>query len=108
MLRQLGASVFGDEDPVGIFYRGRPYTIRRDGEGFVLELELPFTSRDEVHLNRFGDELVDRRSASWRRNLILPRVLLDAPTTGGAFHDHTLRIEFGPPPRSAAEAAKGA
>jgi arsenite-transporting ATPase len=73
----------------------------------VLELELPFTSRDEVHLSRFGDELVIQ-VAAWRRNLILPRVLLDAPTTGGAFHDHILRIEFGPPPRVAAGAAKGA
>jgi len=107
MLRELGAAVFGDEDPVGIFYRGRPYTVRREGEGFVLELELPFTSRDEVRLTRFGDELVIQ-VAAWRRNLILPRVLLDAPTTGGAFHDQILRIEFGPPPRTAARVGKGA
>ena len=103
----MGVAVFGEEDPVGIFYRGRPYTVRREGDGFALELELPFTSRDEVRLTRFGDEMVIQ-VAAWRRNLILPRALLDAPTTGGAFHDHILRIEFGPPPRVAAEAAKGA
>ena len=107
MLRQLGVAVFGEEDPVGVFYRGRPYTVRRRGDGYVLELELPFTSRDEVRLTRFGDELVIE-VAAWRRNVILPRVLLDAPTAGGGFHDHTLRIEFGPPPREAAGALKGA
>jgi arsenite-transporting ATPase len=93
MLRQLGAKVFGDADPTDFFYRGRPYTVRREGDRFVLELELPFTSRDEVHLSRFGDELVVA-IGSWRRNLILPRVLVDAETLGGGFHDHTLRIEF--------------
>ena len=93
MLRTLGAAVFGDTDPTAFFYRGRPYIVRREGDRFVLELELPFTSREEVHLSRFGDELVVA-VGSWRRNLILPRVLVDAETTGGGFHDHTLRIEF--------------
>jgi arsenite-transporting ATPase len=93
MLRNLGTAVFGDTDPTGFFYKGRPYTIRREGERFVLDLELPFTSREEVHLSRFADELVVA-VGSWRRNLILPRVLVDARTVGGGFHDHTLRIEF--------------
>ncbi len=93
MLRTLGLAVFGDADPTGFFYRGRPYTVRREGERFVLELELPFTSKEEVHLNRFGDELVIA-VGSWRRNLILPRVLVDAETIGGGFRDDILRIEF--------------
>ena len=93
MLRTLGRAVFGDADPTGFFYRGRPYTVRREGERFVLELELPFTSKEEVHLNRFGDELVIA-VGSWRRNLILPRVLVDAETIGGGFRDDILRIEF--------------
>jgi arsenite/tail-anchored protein-transporting ATPase len=99
MLRQLGAAVFGTTDPTEFFYRGRPYTVRRENDRFVLEIELPFTSREEVHLSRFGDELVVA-VGSWRRNLILPRVLVDAQTIGGGFRDHTLRIEF-----AAAEAA---
>jgi arsenite/tail-anchored protein-transporting ATPase len=98
MLRQLGEAVFGGADPTDFFYRGRPYTVRREGDRFVLELDLPFTSREEVRLSRFADELVIA-IGSWRRNLILPRVLVDAETLGGGFHDHTLRIEF-----SAAEA----
>ena len=93
MLRTLGAAVFGDADPTAFFYRGRPYTVRREGDRYVLELELPFTSREEVHLSRFADELAIT-VGSWRRNLILPRVLVDAETIGGGFRDHTLRIEF--------------
>jgi arsenite-transporting ATPase len=107
MLRQLGEAVFGDADPSDFFYRGRPYTVRRDGDRFVLELELPFTSGDEVHLTRFGDELAVR-VGSWRRNIILPRVLVDAPSLGGGFHDHTLRIEFSAATEATAAGSKGA
>ena len=105
MLRQLGAAVFGSADPTDFFYRGRPYTVRREGDRYVMELELPFTSADDVHLSRFGDELVVA-VGSWRRNLTLPRILVDAPTIGGGFRDHTLRIEFeSPAPASAAGVA---
>lgn len=107
MLRTLGEAVFGEDDPTGFFYRGRPYTVRRDGSSYVLELELPFTSKEQVHLTRFGDELVIQ-VGSWRRNLILPRVLIDASTEAAAFHDHTLRIEFAAPPEGAAADRKGA
>jgi arsenite-transporting ATPase len=93
MLRRLGSIVFGEDDPAGFFYRGRPYTVRREADTFVLDLELPFVTKDEVHLTRFGDELVIQ-VGSWRRNLILPRVLVDVPTRSAGFHDDILRIEF--------------
>lgn len=93
MLRTLGEKVFGEADPAGFFYRGRPYTVRREADRYILELELPFTSKEQVHLSRFADELVIG-VGSWRRNLILPRILVDAETLGGGFHDDILRIEF--------------
>lgn len=106
MLRELGSVVFGRDDPTDFYYRGRPYTVRRNGTdkgaGYLLELELPFTSKEDVNLNRFGDELVVQ-VAGWRRNLILPRVLVDAETTGASFSDHTLRIEFAAPDGAAAK-----
>ena len=93
MLRRLGSTVFGTDDPTRFFYRGRPYTVRREGGLFVLELELPFTAKEDVRLTRLGDELV-LQVGSWRRNLILPRVLIDLPTRGAGLHGDILRIEF--------------
>jgi len=95
MLRRLGGIIFGDDDPTTFFYRGRPYTVRREGDRFVLELEIPFAKKDDVQLTRIGDELIVR-VGSWRRNLILPRVLVDVPTGSAGFHADTLRIEFDP------------
>ena len=63
-------------------------------------LELPFTSRDEISLSRSGDELVLQVGA-WRRNLVLPRLLLDAPTQGAKMEDRVLKVRFGEPQRAA-------
>ena len=71
----------------------------------VLALELPFTSKDEVRLHRNGDELVVQ-VGWWRRNLILPRVLIDLPTAGAEFDDHVLKVRFAAKPHRQAGAPK--
>lgn len=98
MLRRLGMAIFGTDDPTSIYHRGRPYVVRRDGPDIVLSLELPFVAKDEVELLRFGDELV-LQVGTWRRNLILPRALAQAPASEASLDDHTLRIRFAVPPR---------
>ncbi len=95
-LRELGAAVFRDEDPTTFFYRGKPYSVRRENGTFVLSLDLPFTAREDVGITRNADELV-LQVGTWRRNLILPRVLVNAPTTGAKFEGRTLNITFAAP-----------
>ncbi len=92
-LREIGRALFEDEDPAAFFYRGRPYRIRAEGDRHILEVALPFTSRAEVGLSRDGDELVIQVGA-WRRTLVLPRALVDSPTTGAKMDDGILQIEF--------------
>ncbi len=96
MLYRLGDSLFGELDPTTFFYRGRPYHVERENGDFVLSLELPFTSKEQVKLNRNADELVVQ-VGSWRRNLILPRVLVGAQTRTAAFEGDTLKIHFTAP-----------
>jgi arsenite-transporting ATPase len=105
-LREVGEALFGDGDPAEILYRGRPYEVLREGDGYVLKLELPFTSKEAVRLSRTADELV-LHVGTWRRSLMLPRVLLDAPTKGAKMDGQTLRIEFEAPPHAATRAAVG-
>jgi arsenite-transporting ATPase len=99
MLHQLGDALYGKTDPTEHFYRGRPYSVvRNDGE-FVLSVELPFASKEEIHLSRHADEIVIDLG-TWRRNLVLPRALVEAPTRGARFEDHVLKIRFAAAPRS--------
>jgi arsenite/tail-anchored protein-transporting ATPase len=103
-LRELGAALFGEADPAEFLYRGRPYRVERGEDGYRLVVELPFTSRDEISLSRKADELVLQVGA-WRRNIVLPRLLLNAPTRGAKMDEHVLTVRFGEPVRSEGDGA---
>jgi arsenite-transporting ATPase len=99
VLRQLGSALYRDADPTQHFYRGRPYSVVRDGGAYILSVELPFTERDQISLSRHADELVIDLGG-WRRNLVLPRALIEAKALGAKFEDHVLKIRFAAPPRT--------
>jgi arsenite-transporting ATPase len=98
-LAELGEALFGNSNPSEFLYRGRPYSVERVDGGYVLSVELPFTSREEIALSRSGDELL-LQVGSWRRNLVLPRLLLDAQTQGAKMEERVLKIRFAEPVRS--------
>ena len=99
ILREMGKALYGETDPTAQYYHGRPYTVSRDDGQFVLSVELPFATKEEIALSRHADEiLID--VGSWRRNLVLPRALIEAETLGAKFDDHVLKIRFAAPPRN--------
>ena len=97
MLHELGRALYGETDPTDFFYRGRPYTVSREDRAFVLAVELPFTSKEQIQLSRRGDELLID-VGTWRRNLVLPRALVSAPTIDARFDDQVLKVRFAAPP----------
>jgi arsenite-transporting ATPase len=101
MLRELGAALYGGRDPIEFFYRGRPYSVTRDNGAFILSVELPFTSREQISLSRHADELLIDLG-TWRRTLVLPRALIDAAAEGAKFEDDVLKIRFAAAPRGKA------
>ena len=98
LLTELGGRLYGETDPTTHFYRGRPYSVAREDGQFVMSVELPFAMKDEIGLSRHADEIVIE-VGTWRRNYVLPRLLVEAPTLGAKFEDHILKIRFAAPPR---------
>ncbi len=99
LLRELAATLYGGDDPTQFYYRGRPYeVVRADDGGYLLSVDLPFTEKEQIDLSRHADELVIDLG-TWRRTLVLPRILIDAPTERAKFEDGTLKIRFGTPAR---------
>ncbi len=78
-----------------------PTRSTREDLATSLSVELPFASREEITLSRSADELV-LQVGTWRRNLVLPRLLLDAPTEGAKMEDRVLKVRFAEPPRGPA------
>jgi arsenite/tail-anchored protein-transporting ATPase len=100
LLRGRADRLYDGSDPTEFFYRGRPYEVVRAADGeYLLSVDLPFTEREQIDLSRHGDELVIDLG-TWRRTLVLPRILVDAPTLGAKFDEGTLRIRFGTPARA--------
>ena len=85
---------------------GRPYEVINENGGYTVKLELPFASRDEVRLSRTGDELIVH-VGTWRRSLVLPRVLMNAQTKGAKMEGNTLTIRFDLPARGTARTNRG-
>ena len=96
-LRTFADALYGDEDPTARFGRREPLRVRRQGEAVVLELDLPFSDRDELELGRVGDELLVR-VGPYRRAVVLPDTLRRREVTGARLRDGCLRVTFGAVP----------
>ncbi|MBI2856957.1 MAG: ArsA family ATPase, partial [Chloroflexi bacterium] len=92
-LRRMGQTVFGEKDPAEIFYHGHVQTIAESDGTYVLSIVLPFIQKSEISLLRKGDELVVQ-VGSWRRNITLPRTLVDMSIQGAKFDNDKLKISF--------------
>jgi arsenite/tail-anchored protein-transporting ATPase len=95
MLHKMAEALFAGDDPAQVFYTGKAQTIEKRKDDYVLKVPLPLASRDAVDLTRLGDELIVR-IGNQRRNLILPRVLVDREVAEAKLEDGQLSIRFRP------------
>lgn len=94
MLKRMGEEVFKSEDPVVIKYSGRAQTISKDGEDYILGIDMPFVEKSELSLNQKGDQLIIK-AGNIKRVLTLPRTLLDFTIKKAKFEDEMLKVWFG-------------
>ncbi|HWI52696.1 MAG TPA: hypothetical protein VNT75_23505, partial [Symbiobacteriaceae bacterium] len=94
MLDLVADAAFGDTDPGAILFEGRVEEVRKEENGFVLDLAVGFAAKDEINLTQRGDELTVQ--VGWhKRKVILPRTLMGRPVLGAKFAGQRLRIRFG-------------
>jgi arsenite-transporting ATPase len=104
MLLRLGEAVFADHDPVAVLIENRPQRVEKIGDEYVLSLELPFVSKDQVELIQRLDELFVR-VGPYKREITLPRVLARRRNRTARFDatGRTLRIHFASESKVAAQ-----
>ncbi|HEY6537865.1 MAG TPA: ArsA family ATPase [Candidatus Dormibacteraeota bacterium] len=93
-LRELGESLFGDIDPGAILYSTKPQALRKVGEEYILTLQLPFATKEQVDLTQRDDELYVS-VGPYKREISLPRVLHGRATTAAHLESGQLAIHFG-------------
>lgn len=94
MLNRMAGEIFKPEDPTAIKFNGRAQRVDKDGEDYVMTIEMPFMDKRDLNLNQKGDQLIIK-AGSIKRNIALPRTLLDYSITKAKFEDEKLRIWFG-------------
>ena len=92
-LSELAEAIYANEDPTEIRYRGRTMTTEQQDGEYLLKLQVPFTSKGDVHLLTSGDELVVHVGHQ-KRNVTLPRALVGLATRGAKLDDGTLTVRF--------------
>jgi len=67
--------------------------VERQGSDYVLAIDLPFASKENIELTQKDAELFVRVGPH-RRDISLPRVLARRRSRGARFEGNTLRIFF--------------
>jgi len=93
-LRGFADALYDDEDPTARFGTREPLAVRRRGERLLLELELPFSERDDLEVGRNGYELLVR-VGPYRRSLVLPDALRRRAVEGAELRNGKLTVSFG-------------
>lgn len=95
-LREMGRALYGEADPLEHLYEGQTQSLERHEDGsYTLRIHLPFAQRGQVDLYRSADEIT-LGVGSYRRNIVLPRVLWPLEVASAKLQNGTLNVRFVP------------
>jgi arsenite/tail-anchored protein-transporting ATPase len=92
-LSHLAEQIYGERDPLSHFYRGEPYTFRKEKGEYELSIKIPFAAREDFELTKIADELVIRLGAV-KRQILLPRQVAASEAVRARIDGQHLRISF--------------
>jgi arsenite-transporting ATPase len=92
-LERLKDTLYADEDPAQVYYQENTIRILQENQNYSLELYLPGIPKEQIQLNKTGDEL-NVRIGNHRRNLVLPQALAALKPAGAKMEDDYLKIRF--------------
>lgn len=92
-LERLKNTLYGDEDPTQVYHKEDTMRMLKQDGHYSLELYLPGIPKEQIQLNKTGDEL-NVRIGNHRRNLVLPQALAALEPSGAKMEDDYLKIKF--------------
>jgi arsenite/tail-anchored protein-transporting ATPase len=94
LLTDLGDELYGEADAAGVLFSDDPMTIARRSDGkYVMTLRLPFARKEDLDLARKDEELFVR-VGSYRRTIMLPRVLSAREVGSARLSDDKVEVVF--------------
>lgn len=92
-LAGLAEDVFGQNDPLRIFFRGTAHEVIKSNGGYEVVLNLPLVEKESVELSKKGAELLVR-IGGYKRNVLLPDSMVRFKAAGGRIEGDKLRVRL--------------
>ena len=92
-LEKLKEILYQNEDPTQVYYQENTLKVVQEENNYSLQLYLPGIPKEQIQLNKTGDEL-NVRIGNHRRNLVLPQALAALQPSGAKMEDDYLKISF--------------
>lgn len=96
MLRQVGEKVYGEKDPIEIFFKEDPIDIQKVHDGhYKVRVRLPFMEDMGVEpkILKLGDDLTIR-IGDYQKIVALPIFIAGLESTGASFEEGWLAVDF--------------
>ena len=73
-LKAMSEIIYGDKDPAGVFFRGKPYEFIQEGDEYLVKIRAPFIDKETISLLK-GEEDLIVRVGNFKSHVLLPRKL---------------------------------
>ncbi|RLB83342.1 MAG: ArsA family ATPase [Deltaproteobacteria bacterium] len=93
-LSKLAIEIYGARSPEEILYADTPYTFRKVGKDYFLDIKIPFLTKKEVELSKRNEELIVR-IGGFKRHVLLPRNIAARQPSGAKIEHGKVIIKFG-------------
>lgn len=92
-LTEAAGLLYGDKDPMDIFFSDCLIKTEKQNGGILLKLSLPFAEKEEIDLEASGTELMITVKNE-RRRFMIPDMLKGKEVAGARFHEGWLMVKF--------------
>jgi arsenite-transporting ATPase len=92
-LTALSEDVFGDEEPLRVFFRGAAHEILKSDGGYEVVLNVPLVEKESVDLSKKGAELLVR-VGGYKRSVLLPDSMVRMRAAGAKVEGDKLRVRL--------------
>jgi arsenite/tail-anchored protein-transporting ATPase len=92
-LGALAEEVFGEEEPLKVFFQGAAHEIVESNGGYEVVFNLPLLEKGSVDLSKKGAELLVR-IGGYKRNVLLPDSMVRLKAAGARIEDDKLRVRL--------------
>jgi arsenite-transporting ATPase len=93
-LARLSKLLYDNSDPTTRFSTENPHKFTKEDGHYVIQIRLPFVTKDEVEVSKSDNELIVR-VGGFKRNILLPRKVAHYNPLGAKLRGQDLTVTFG-------------